>query len=152
MINWHLETHLVKSLKTHPKNPRQISKDQMAHLEANIRKFGIIDKPVVTQDMRMIGGHQRLKVLKKMKIKSVECWVPDRELSDEEIDELLIKLNLHQGSYDYDILANEWEPLDLIEWGFSQEKLMGSIEIDSDSSEEKKEKKKKSCPSCGHEF
>lgn len=123
MINWHLEVLPIKDLKEHPKNPRQISKEQMKHLEGLISKFGLIDKPIVNRDKIIIGGHQRLKILKKLKTKNVECWVPDRQLEDEEIDELCIRLNLNQGQWDYDILANLWEVTDLLQWGFSEEML-----------------------------
>lgn len=165
MINWHLEVLPIKKLKEHPKNPRQISKDQFYHLKNLITKFGLIDKPIVNKDWTIIGGHQRIKVLKKMKAKTVECWIPDVQLEDEDLDHLCIGLNLNQGKFDYDILANEWEPLDLLKWGFTEEQLIGKYketeekiksaakeeEVDLEDSEEKK-KKKHMCPSCGYEF
>lgn len=155
MINWKLETVKIKDLKNHPKNPRQITKDQVIHLENLITKFGLIDKPVINLDRQIIGGHQRIRVLKKMKVKEVECWVPDRQLEDAEIDHLCIGLNLNQGTFDFDILANEWDALDLLKWGFTEEQLLGaeSKVTELDAEEEAEEKKKKStCPNCGHEF
>lgn len=155
MINWHLEVLPISKLKEHPKNPRQIHKDQFKHLQNLIDKFGLIDKPIVNKDWTVVGGHQRIKVLKKMKVKNVECWVPDEQISDEDVDHLCIGLNLNQGKWDYDCLANLWEPLDLLKWGFSEEMLLGISKEDEDGSEpEEKEKKKKTttCPSCGHEF
>jgi DNA modification methylase len=126
MINWKLESIPIKELKDHPKNPRQINKEQLKHLENLIRKFGLIDKPIINLDKTIIGGHQRIKILKKMRTKTVECWVPDQQLTDENIDHLCIGLNLNQGQFDYDILANQWEPLDLLKWGFTEEQLLGS--------------------------
>src|SRR5271166_3724937 len=108
MISWHLEVLPIKDLKEHPKNPRQINKEQFQHLSNLIAKFGLIDKPIVNLDKTIIGGHQRIKVLKKMKVKEVECWVPDQQLSEKDIDELCVRLNLNQGQWDYDILANQW--------------------------------------------
>ena len=140
MIQWHLETHAIKSLKSHPKNPRQISKEQFQHLEGLIAKFGFIDRPIVNSDNTIICGHQRIRILKKMKIKTVECWVPDQPLSDEDVEELLIRHNLNQGSFDYDILANVFEPLDLLKWGFTEDELQvkdpEKIEADDDGYEE----------------
>ena len=153
MINWKLETLSIKDLKDHPKNPRQISKDQFKRLSELIAKFGLIDKPIVNLDMTIIGGHQRIKVLKKMKTKAVECWVPDHQLEQDEIDHLCIGLNLNQGSFDYDILANQWNPLDLLNWGFSEKDLLDSCEETEKLLEnEEKQQKTKTCPSCGHEF
>ncbi len=129
MIQWHLEVLSIKDLKEHPKNPRQISKDQYAHLENLITKFGLIDKPIVNKDWTIIGGHQRIRILKKMKAKTVECWVPERQLEDEEIDHLCIGLNLNQGEWDYEKLGNEWEPLDLLNWGFTEKQLLDFCEI-----------------------
>lgn len=124
-VQWVLKELPIKSLKDHPKNPRQIGKDQFERLGNLINKFGLIDKPIINQDMTIIGGHQRIKYFKKQKAKTVECWLADRLLSQEDIDELCIGLNLHQGNWDWDIMANQWEPLDLLNYGFTEEQLLG---------------------------
>lgn len=139
MINWHLVTLPIKSLKDHPKNPRQITKDQLHHLENLINKFGLIDKPIINKDCTIIGGHQRIRVLKKMKIKEVECWMPDVLIEQEDLDHLCIGLNLNQGSFDYDILANEWDAIDLLKWGFTEEQLFNSAEAEQIESEDEVE-------------
>ena len=125
MFNWTLKEIPIKDLKDHAKNPRQIGKRELDRLSGLIEKFGLIDKPICNLDLGLIAGHQRIKILKKKKVKKVECWIPDVQLSQEEVDELLIGHNLHQGSFDYDILANLWEPLDLLTYGFTEEKLLG---------------------------
>ena len=155
MINWKLESIPIKELKDHPKNPRQIKKEQLQHLEELIKKFGLIDKPIVNLDRTVIGGHQRIKILKKMKVKQIECWVPDSQLEQEDIDHLCIGLNLNQGQFDYDILANQWEPLDLLKWGFTEEQLLGSCKEAEEilnGMDEEEEKKLKEYPSGGHKF
>jgi len=134
MINWHIQTIPIKNLKPHPKNPRSITKDQMQHLTDLIAKFGLIDLPIVNTDMTIIGGHQRIKILKKQKVKEVDCWVPNRELTEEEVNHLCIGHNLNQGNWDYEILANEWEMLDLLEWGFTEQQLLGLESEDKDDS------------------
>ena len=156
MINWTLHTIPIKNLKDHSKNPRQISKEQLHHLENLIQKFGLIDKPIVNLDTTIIGGHQRVKILKRMKVKEVECWVPDRQLSEEELDHLCLGLNLNQGKWDWDILANNFNELDLLSWGFTEDQLLGSCNEAEDILKEEKEnsssKKTKTCPNCGHEL
>ncbi len=105
--------------------------------------------------MTIIGGHQRIKVLKKQKVKVVECWVADELLDQAQVDELCIGLNLHQGSFDFDCLANEWDEIDLLKYGFTEEQLLGCCgETEEITGEEKEEKAKKTkaCPNCGHEF
>jgi ParB-like chromosome segregation protein Spo0J len=154
-INWALQELPIKSLKDHTKNPRQIGKDQLARLGNLIDKFGLIDKPIVNADMTIIGGHQRVKVLKKQKAKTVQCWQSDRQLTDEEVDELCIGLNLNQGRFDFEILANEWDVLKLLDYGFTEEQLLGTCkEAEEVLAADKQEKKKKEklCPACGHVF
>lgn len=153
MIEWYLQTILIKNLKINPKNPRQISKEQSAHLESLINTFGLIDRPIVNSNMVIIGGHQRIKILKKQKVKEVECWLPSRQLDDQEVDRLCIGLNLNQGSFDFDILLNEFEIIDLISWGFTDSQLIGFTDKDQEVKQDKgKDKKTHTCPSCGMEF
>ena len=139
-MKWKLETRKIKDLKKHPKNPRQLSKEQEKHLTYSLDKFGLIEKPIVTIEGLIIGGHQRINVLKKQKVKEIECWVAEQEINDKDIEELNIRLNKNTGEWDYDILANEWEVNDLLEWGFTEEELTGEIgEIETIEAEEESE-------------
>lgn len=152
MIQWHLEKRLLKVLKPHSKNPRKLSQHDAEHLQKSLDKFGLIDKPIITSEGSIIGGHQRIALLKKQKAKEVECWVPDQELSQKDIDELNIRLNRNTGEWDWDIMANAWDVDDLMDWGFTAQDLaMAPIE-EIDPVEEAPKKKTKMCPSCGHEF
>ncbi len=161
-IEWKLEPIAIKLLKENPKNPRQINKEVVQRLGEFIDKFGLIDKPIINQDMTIIGGHQRIRILKKNKVKTVECWVPDRMLDEKELEELGLGLNLHQGLWDWDMLANEFEPIDLLNYGFTEKQLLGfcsqeDLEKESEeaieaSQSKEKAKKKHECPNCGCEF
>ncbi len=151
-IEWHTEDIEIRKLNPFPKNPRQIHKDRLRGLKNLIDKYNIIDLPVINTDMTIIGGHQRIKILKSMKAKTIECRVPNRLLSDEDVEELCIGLNLHQGSFDYDILGDQWDLCDLLKYGFTEEQLMGCFEKKKAKDSEAKAKKSKVCPSCGHEF
>ena len=150
MINWTIQKRKIKDLKPHPKNPRRMSEHDAGKLKESLDEFGLIDKPVITIDGLIIGGHQRISVLKKSGAKEIDCEVPDRELTQKEIDKLNIMLNRVKGDFDYDILANMWEEETLYEGGFTQEELSMADPIPSE--EPKSGKKKKTCPSCGHEF
>lgn len=157
MITWKLETRKIKDLKKHPKNPRKLTKDQYVSLSTSIWCYGLIDKPIINLDNTIIGGHQRIEVLKKHKIKEIECWVPNSELSEKEVEELNIRLN-RGGTFDYDILANEYEMQELAEYGFTPAELEICLdnalddEIQEIDEKGKKAKKCKLCPACGHEF
>jgi hypothetical protein len=163
--NWSIVTRKIKDLKPHPKNPRRITKDEVAHIKASIEKFGLTDKPIINQDNTLIGGHQRVKVLKTMGWKEVPCMYPDRLLSEEEVEEALIRHNKNSGQWDWDALANNFEGLNLIDWGFSADTLFGDAsdedapkkaksdkEDDEEDAGQEKAKKLKECPSCGATF
>jgi ParB-like chromosome segregation protein Spo0J len=120
---WHTEVRNIDQLTAYSKNARRLTQDQYEHLKKSIDKFGLIDKPIISHDNVIIGGHQRIEVLKKMKAKNVECYVPDSPLTDKEIEELNIRLNKNTGEWDFDMLANEWDEADLFEWGFTEQEL-----------------------------
>lgn len=145
-LTWQLKRFKVKDLKEYAKNPRKLTKTQASHLEESIRKFGLIDKPVVTQDGMIIGGHARKKILQRLEIKEVDCYVCDRELDEKEIAELNIRLNKNGGEFDFDILANEWDVVDLVNWGFNPEELGVFYEQESDETEPE------SCGECGRKL
>lgn len=154
MMNWKLETRPIKSLRKHPDNPRKLTKDQFDQLKTSIDKFGLIDKPIITHDGIIIGGHQRIEVLKKLAHKEVECYVAPNDISEKDINELNIRLNKNTGEFDYEILANCWDLPDLVEWGFKPEELLGhTIDEEVPTKKEKESKSKSStCPACGYEF
>ena len=151
MISWKLETRKISDLKPHPKNPRELSKDQARQLTKSLGKFGLIEKPIINTDNTIIGGHQRVKLLKSKGFKEVDCWVPSQALEERDLDELNIRLNRNHGEFDFDILANEWNVPDLLDWGFSVNELELNESEEVESVEKEKKKKLKTCPNCGYE-
>ena len=121
-IKWTLHNFQLDELTDYYKNPRSLSEKEFKQLKTSLDKFGMIDKPIVNLDAgnTIIGGHQRKHVLEASGVKECECWVPDRELTDKEVEELNIRLNKNTGSWDFDTLANSWEVSDLLDWGFSE--------------------------------
>ena len=49
--------------------------------------------------------------------------MPDHPLSEKEVEELNIRLNKNTGDWDWDVLANSWDPDELVEWGFTLKDL-----------------------------
>jgi len=127
-INWTLQQFNIDELTDYYKNPRSLSDKEFKQLKTSLDKFGMIDKPIVNADSAntIIGGHQRKHVLEASGVKEIECWIPDRELSDKEVEELNIRLNKNTGSWDFDVLANEFELDDLLDWGFDK----GELDLD----------------------
>ena len=133
-INWTLRSFQLDELTDYYKNPRSLSEKEFKQLKTSLDKFGMIDKPIVNADSAhtIIGGHQRKHVLEASGVKECECWIPDRELSDKEVEELNIRLNKNTGQWDFDVLANEFQLDDLLDWGFSEKELGIHPDIDFD--------------------
>lgn len=140
-MNWTQETRKIKDLKNYIKNPRSLSKDQAKHLEKSVKNFGQCQPIVINPDGLIIGGHQRVRTMKKMGHKDVICVVPEKPLNEQEVEELNIRLNKNVGDWDWDILANSWELEDLLDFGFSAEELqLDSADEEGGGEEEKPHK------------
>lgn len=144
-IKWHVEPRLIKDLKPHPKNPRRLSKNEAIKLEESLDEFGQAEPIIINLDNTIIGGHQRVSILKKRKEKEVDCSVPERLLTPKEVEKLCIKLNLHYGEWDEDIIANEWDLPELMTYGLTLDDL--NLEDNMGSPPPPKEGEK--CPTCG---
>jgi ParB-like chromosome segregation protein Spo0J len=107
-----------------------MSKDQAEHLKKSIERFGVCEPIVANVDGTIIGGHQRVRTLKKLGYKQVDVYIPDTALDDKQEEELNIRLNRNVGEFDFDILANEWQVEDLLAWGFSAAELQIAEDID----------------------
>jgi hypothetical protein len=147
MHTWTLKRFKVKDLKDYHKNPRKLTRSQASQLEESIRKFGLIDKPIVTHEGIIIGGHARKKILERLAIKEVDCYVCDKELDEQEIAELNIRLNRNGGEFDFDILANQFDAIDLVNWGFDPKELGVFYEQEEDEGTPPE-----SCSECGRKL
>jgi len=129
MITWHTEKRKLSDLIEWGRNPRQLSKHDAEHIKRSLEKFGVADPLVVNTDNLIIGGHQRKRILQMIAEADpnyeVDVRIPDRTLTDEEVAELNIRLNKNSGSWDWDVLANEFEAMELLDWGFTEEELTG---------------------------
>ena len=111
-----IETKKLSDLKPAPYNPRQSTQKQEKKLQESLTKFGVVE-PIIfnKQTGYIVGGHFRVRELKKLGYKEVECVIVD--LSEEDEKELNIRLNANTGEWDWDTLANEFNVEELTEWG-----------------------------------
>ena len=130
-----IEQIKASKLKPATYNPRQISTKQYKDLSKSIATFGLVDPIIINKDFTVIGGHQRLKVLNEMQTDTIPCVVLD--LSKEKERELNVRLKKNTGDFDIDILANEFDIDELVDWGFKHidlglniDKIGGNIEDD----------------------
>lgn len=150
----------ISDLQLLEKNPRKITKEQMNKLCESIvndPQF-LYNRPVLVNDkddvLTVYAGNQRVRAAKSLKWKTIPCIV-EKDLSDEIIKSRIVKDNKTYGTFDYDMLANEWDIETLFECGFTSTEIDGyleKVEVDDPVLKDEKEKKLKMCPSCGHEF
>jgi hypothetical protein len=111
-----IQTLPLSKLKPAPYNPRSSTQKQEEHLSASLTKFGVVE-PIIYNEQTgyIVGGHFRVRELKKLGFKEIECVVVD--LSPEDERELNIRLNANTGGWDWDELANNWDAQKLEDWG-----------------------------------
>ena len=73
---------------------------------------------VVNSDMIVLGGNMRLKACKEAGLKEIPVIFAD-DLTEEQQREFIIKDNVGFGEWDWEMIANEWEPEQLEDWGMS---------------------------------
>lgn len=95
----------ITKLKPAEYNPRKDLKpedEEYQKIKKSITEFGYVAPIIVNSNMTVIGGHQRLKVLKELGYTEVECVVVD--LDQEKEKALNIALNKISGDWDNDKL------------------------------------------------
>lgn len=119
-ITWAIQKVKLSELKEYEHNPRTLSEKKLKHLEESITKFGMAEPLVLNADYTICGGHGRRKILERLNIQEVDCYVPNRSLDEIEFDELNIRLNKNTaGDFNIDILSNRFDIEDLTGIGFS---------------------------------
>ena len=120
----------INSLNPAEYNPRQISNKQYEDLKASMEKFGCVDPIIININPErlnvVVGGHQRLRILRELGAEKVPTVSVN--LSEEDERELNVMLNKSGGELYMDILANEFDIVDLKEWGFKDIELGFNID------------------------
>jgi hypothetical protein len=109
----------ISKVKGNPNNPRIIKNDKFKKLVKSIQEFPEMLKLrpiVVDEEMIVLGGNMRLKASKEAGLK--EVWIEVAEgLTEEQKKEFIVKDNVGFGEWEWDMLANEWDSVQLAEWG-----------------------------------
>ena len=106
-------------IKGNPNNPRIIKNDKFKKLVKSIKEFPEMLKLrpiVVDENMMVLGGNMRLKASKDAGLS--EVWIDIAEgLTDQQKDEFIVKDNVNFGEWEWDMLGNEWDSVQLAYWG-----------------------------------
>tara|TARA_R110002096_G_scaffold131260_1_gene281005 strand:+ start:6301 stop:6750 length:450 start_codon:yes stop_codon:yes gene_type:complete len=100
-------------------NPRIIKNIKFKKLVKSIEELpSMLElRPIVVgEDMVILGGNMRYKACIEAGLKEIPIIVAD-ELTEDEKQAFVIKDNLSFGEWDWDTLSNEWDSVELDDWG-----------------------------------
>lgn len=135
-------------------NPRKMDKKGFEALKKSLRDFPemkAVREVVVDENLRILGGHQRIYALKDLgyedvTVKQVTGW------TERQKREFMIKDNTAAGEWDSDIIANEWDVAELESWGLPSFKFGGPGGDSENKSEASKNERTYTCPNCQETF
>jgi len=151
-ITWRTEKRKLGQLKKWPMNPRTHTKKQAKDLQQSLNKFNLVVPLVINTDDTIIGGHFRSELLDKDQL--IDVRVPSRKLTQDEVEELNIRLNKNLGQFDFEILSNfDKDILSVIGFDDMQlQEIFKDFAPADDDQERLDEKAMEKCPNCGFEF
>jgi hypothetical protein len=122
----------TKDIIPNENNPRILKDDKFKKLVQSIKDFPEmleIRPIVVNNEMMILGGNMRWKAIQEIGIKEIPI-IKAENLTEEQQREFLIKDNVGFGEWDWDALANDWNPEELNEWGLDVPVVLDSVEPD----------------------
>lgn len=156
-----IETMPLRDLMAAPYNPRSISAEALAGLRASVERFGLV-QPIVWNERtrRVVGGHQRLKVLQDAGEVAARVCVVDLPESEEKALNVALNNPHIAGEFTEDldgllaeIAADEADLYEALRLDELADHALPDFEpVDGDDQHRLDEKKKIACPACGHEF
>jgi ParB-like chromosome segregation protein Spo0J len=100
-------------------NPRQLSEQQFEDLRESFVNLGTLEPAVVNVHPQrlniIISGHQRVRVAEALGMTTYPCY--EVSFTPEKEREANIRMNANTGSWDFDLLANNFDLSELKEWG-----------------------------------
>lgn len=108
----------LADIKANPENPRHISDEKFRKLVQSLRDMPemLEVRPlVVNQDNIVLGGNMRLRAMQEAGAAEAPVLRVDWPLEKQRA--FIIKDNVGFGEWDWDVLANEWDAVELAEWG-----------------------------------
>ena len=140
----------IETIRENKDNPRIVNKAKYEKLKRSIQEFPemLELRPLIVNEHNVIlGGNMRYKALVELGYKGVPV-VRAEYLTERQAQEFIVKDNLSYGDWDFDILANEWDSVELEDWGLDV--WQNEDDLIAHEEEETKEKEvKEVCPLCG---
>ena len=110
----------IDSLVPASYNPRKKLKpgdSEFEKIKNSIAEFGYVDPVIVNRDLTVIGGHQRITVLKALGHSEIDCVVIDIDKTKEKA--LNVALNKISGEWNKELLADLIQELQSLDYDVS---------------------------------
>ena len=146
-----IQTVPISSIYPNKENPRIVNKAKFEKLKKSIQDFPemLNLRPLIlNKDNVILGGNMRYKAIVELGYSEVPI-IRAEDLTERQAQEFIIKDNLSFGDWDWDILANEWDSVELAEWGLDVWQNEDDILINEDTPTEDSKEEKVVCALCG---
>ena len=117
---WPIKRVAISDLRPYERNPRTISPQAFERLKNKIAEVGFNVPLIATHDLRLIGGHQRLRALTEMGMTEINVSVAPYEMTDKQFKAAVINDNISDGEWDIDILEEDFETYELEAFGIEK--------------------------------
>lgn len=114
----------IEKLISHEQNPRKIDDTQFTILKDSLVKnadyFEV--RPILCNSQFVVfAGNMRLRAATEIGMKQVPVAILD--VTPERERELMIRDNVQNGVYDYEMLGANYDPAELVSWGITEKEL-----------------------------
>lgn len=109
----------ITELVLNENNPRFIKDNKFKKLVESIKSFEkMLDiRPIVVdENMVILGGNMRFRACREAGLKKIPVMIVEN-LTDAEKNEFMIKDNVGFGEWNFDMLANTFDSVQLVDWG-----------------------------------
>lgn len=130
----------VGQLQGLPANPRYIKEEAYEKLKRNIGDYpemleyrSLLVYPLDNGNYIIVGGNMRFRALCELGYKNLPCVVIPKDTTIERLKAYTILDNNEFGRWDWNMLANGWEDVDLDAWGLELGDFSLNIQDDFDA-------------------
>tara|TARA_R110002012_G_scaffold265467_1_gene448845 strand:- start:123 stop:710 length:588 start_codon:yes stop_codon:yes gene_type:complete len=126
----------IDKIKPNTNNPRIIKDHKFKQLVRSIKDFPeMLEKRpiVVDEDMIVLGGNMRLKACNEAGLKKIDVIIAEG-WTEKQKQEFIIKDNVGYGEWDWDLLGNEWNSVQLEDWGIDNWQNMDDLDTSDEFS------------------
>jgi len=109
----------ISKIKPNTYNPRYIKDAKFKKLVSSIKEFPemLELRPIVVdEEMTILGGNMRYRACVEAGLKELPVKIA-KGLTEKQKREFIIKDNVGFGDWDWAALGNEWDSVQLTEWG-----------------------------------